>query len=148
MKVGIKIRGLAELDALLRELPRAVARQAMAAPLLKGGAVLRDEARANVKRQGLVRTGEMAASIQARRDAKRLDQFGVVVGPTGPGFPLVFHEFGTSELPARPVLRPAYDAKAGEAAAVIGRSLGPAVEKLAARLAAGKLGRVGARRQR
>lgn len=132
MDLDFEVKGLKELDDVLRTFPEKVQRNCIASACFAGAAVWRDGAKGRVpvrsEPEGLVRMykgatkgrlpGFLRASIRVWK--KR----GVAGGPTvtygvgtrGMAFYGKFLEFGTSKMAARPWLRPAVDALAGWAA--------------------------------
>lgn len=61
------------------------------------------------------------------------DSAGVELGPEKKFFYGYFWEFGTVKLPARPFMRPAFDAHQGEVLARVGSDLGAAILAAAAK---------------
>ena len=137
--VSVKISGLDQVEQKLRELPSKFVRKALRNALRAGGRVLADEIRRGAERYR--RTGWLASHIVVRLKLKSAEREGVaLVGATRAQNPdhlgsnaaaeLLWHEFGTKvhgkpHEPARPIVRPAFEAKK-EAA------LGAFVEKLRA----------------
>ena len=140
----VQIKGLAELNRALAELPPRLARNVLRGSVAAGAAVIRQEAKERAPRYA----GEVAAghpppgtlkraiySAQARRLSSLLEQVyhvGVVsgkrakVGKTKSGkskdaYYWRFVEFGTVKMAARPFLRPAFEAKKLEAVEAIRR---------------------------
>ena len=116
---SFRLEGARELEKVLEELPKAVAKQVL---MKAGKAALKpvlDEARANAKTQVKRRTGRFADSFNistklTKRQTRLARRYGekmgvdLYVGSTDQKAHLI--EFGTSSLSARPVLRPAWDA--------------------------------------
>ncbi len=140
----VQIKGLAELNRALAELPPRLARNVLRGSVAAGAAVIRQEAKERAPRYA----GEVAAghpppgtlkraiySAQARRLSSLLEQVyhvGVVsgkrakVGKAKSGkskdaYYWRFVEFGTVKMAARPFLRPAFEAKKLEAVEAIRR---------------------------
>ena len=136
---GFFLEGAKELDLVLKKLPNAVRGRVMRSAAMAGARVVRDTAKRTVP----VEQGDLRDAIVARseRDAGR-HEVKVKVGPTRRGFYGLFLEFGTVRLPARPWLRPAWEASKGKALNRIGKALGPAIERAAKKLA-GPLGGAG-----
>lgn len=106
--IDIKTRfeGAPELAAALRRLPDAIARTATINAMKDAvEPMVRDmQGRAPKK------TGEGAASIHS--EVSKVEGFGatVAVGPDRDHFYLAFPEWGTARQPARPWMRPSWDA--------------------------------------
>ena len=134
---GTRLEGAKDLDRLLRRLPAKVGKRVATRAVRQGANVIRDEAKRTAPRgtePASPKYGRLADNI---RVTKVRDGFaGVVMAVTvGQAFWGMFLEFGTSRQPARPWLRPAFHAKAGEAVAKMGTSLGKDIEKAALALA-------------
>jgi HK97 gp10 family phage protein len=121
--MSVDVKGLKELDDLLKSLPEQIQRKALAQANLAGAAVLKEEAksRAPVRSEGgPMKVGKNAskarlpgflrASIKAWR-IKKGAQGSVThgVGTRGYAFYGKFLEFGTKYITPRPFLRPALD---------------------------------------
>jgi len=122
--MNVDVKGLKELDDLLKSLPEQIQRKALAQANLAGAAVLKEEAksRAPVRSDppGPMKVskgsskgrlpGFLRASIKAWRikgGAKGSVTHGI--GTRGYAFYGKFLEFGTKYITARPFLRPALD---------------------------------------
>ncbi len=156
--VKIAVEGLSELDFALTELPKATARSvlrrvlsAAAEPILQA-AKSRAKARpANapakyygkgenkkLRRPGtdefLVQSGTQLTKNQARQARKEgKNSAEHYVGSRDPIARLL--EYGTAEMPAHPIFRPAWDGHKHEALAIIQEDLGTEIEKSRQRLA-------------
>lgn len=130
---SIKITGAREMEKLLMELGPNVARRIGQAANKAAANVIADEARRLVP----VRTGELQASItvQAEKgnDEREIETVIGVFKPTSGRAHLV--EFGTRHSAARPFMRPALDAKAGEALSKMADMLAKGIEREALKLA-------------
>jgi HK97 gp10 family phage protein len=119
MSIRVKIEGLKELQASIRELGKATGRNVMRRALLKAAEPLVEAAASNAP----VRTGFLREDIEAstrltksaRRNHGKLSPTGVEVY-VGPGAAPrgIMQEFGTIHHPPQPFLRPAFDATHGE----------------------------------
>lgn len=136
----VDIKGLKELDDLLKSLPEQIQRKALAQANLAGATVLKEEAKSRVPVRsdppGPIKVGKNAskarlpgflkASIKAwriKKGAKGSVTHGV--GTRGMAFYGKFLEFGTKYISPRPFLRPALDAaylKAIDAVAAVLRT--------------------------
>lgn len=154
----IKVEGLTELQAALRELgePRSI-RSALRAALRAAALPMRDAAKNGVP----VDQGDLQRSIKMA-SAKRYrgqdqDQFGIVIGIDAneqpaqdvprkegsggtyrdPGVAGVgpITEFGRPGKAAKPFMRPAFDAEGEKTIQRFAKTAGPAIEAEAARLA-------------
>lgn len=118
--VTVKIEGLADLERRLYELPTRLAKNVMRRALRAAGGIWRKEIRDRAPRLTgwLIKQITMTTKISAR-----YDQGVVQVGPrmkqdpsrhtkTVPsaGNVAFWYEFGTARQPARPFMRPAFDA--------------------------------------
>lgn len=122
-------------------------------PILKAA-----RARAPVRQRGTIKglsetkgrlPGYLRASIR-RAVKKEPDANGsmtVGVGASRAAFYWMFQEFGTRHQPARPFLRPAFDAQAPTALGIVGRKLGEGIEREAAILSGRIKGPVRRRRR-
>lgn len=131
----IEVKGLKEIDAVLRRLPAKVTEKVIVDGLKAGGRVIADDMRRRVP----VDTGALKRAITVRKATRRqLRQgTGTVVAGFRPPRSRIAHlvEFGTSRTAAQPFIRPALETKANEAIRVIGAAFGRAIEKAAADLA-------------
>lgn len=112
--MSVKIEGLKEVQAALRELPDATAKNVMRRVLKKAGEPIANRARelapeadGHLKKSIGVSTKLSKSQRRKHRKADK-DDVEVFVG-AGPHPQAVFQEFGTSEHPAQPFLRPAWD---------------------------------------
>ncbi|WP_443090318.1 HK97-gp10 family putative phage morphogenesis protein [Basfia succiniciproducens] len=138
----VKITGLKELGQAMNSLERKVKNRIAVKAMRKGGAIIREQARANaptLKRQvphrkrGTLRkaissstkmdkNGTVRTTIFVRQlKTKKIIEFKGTNGKSGaynPNDPFYwrFVEFGTSKMPAQPFLRPAFSSKKEQAA--------------------------------
>lgn len=115
MKITVKVEGLAELHTALRQLPDATAKNVLRRV---GRQVLEPIAEA-ARRAAPVDEGELRASItvgtklssrQRRQHRKENPNDVDVFAGAGPIKHAHLVEFGTSDTPAQPFMRPAWDA--------------------------------------
>lgn len=113
------VRGQAELRLKLHAMQRAIEDQLQDA-LEKAAEPIAKEAKARAPR----RTGAVKATM-AVRPVKDRDNYqaSVEVGPAEKLWYGVFPEYGTSETPAQPFLRPALDTKQQQALRIFEREL-------------------------
>ncbi len=136
MASEVRIEGLSEFAAALREMPKNISRKYLRATVSAAGKVIRDEARVNVSKDNPhVRTGTLRRAIALGRSNKR-SKYGVEVfhvfvrqamNKNGRGTKTVkaygkfdayywyFLEFGTSKMDKRPFMRPAFDTRKDDA---------------------------------
>ena len=121
--VTVQVHGLAELERALMQLPEAVAGKALNGAVSAGIASIRKEAKGMIpigsqahwigkKAKGkLVQPGHLSQQLRVKR--VRSQKFSTLYALTfsRAGFYGMFHEFGTAKMPARPILRPAFDQK-------------------------------------
>ena len=157
MTIRTRIEGAAELDRVLKRLPKAIGERVLANAVRAGAKIIRDEARAKAPvRVGgnLIRLGKRSSKgrlpgflrsqiITAKaRKGTSSDSVTIHVGPSTKAFYGLFQEFGTRNHPAKPFLRPAFDGNVEKAIKGIGVKLGKDIEKAAVKLA-GPLARSG-----
>lgn len=110
-KTTIRLTGDKELKRKIAALEEAVVGQVVEKAAMAAAVVLRDSA----KRRAPRRTGKGAESMTAKVVSRKAGEAKIAVGPGKEGWYLMFHEFGTSKMPARPFLRPAIDENGEEA---------------------------------
>lgn len=136
MKFDMQVNGLAEMERFLKTLPDEVSRKMLYGALMGGAKPIMDQAKANVRanfgnsarftstlEESLVRGRQRKTGLAARVNVKirkgkvkdRMIKAGVIKPHGDDAFYGRFLEFGTSKMPAYPFLKPAADAKAGEA---------------------------------
>lgn len=153
MATLIHIRGAAEMEAVLRQLPQALAKQALTRALRTAAEPILDEARrlAPVGRasKGRVRLratkrGKVTISNYGKLKlnlriitvpASQTPHSATVVVSIGKAFWGMFVEFGTRFMSAKPFLRPAFESKKMEALNRLGNALGDEIEKAVIKLA-------------
>lgn len=138
----VKINGLNELQKAMNALGRKVSNRIAVKAMRKGGAIIRDKARANApvlkEKVPHRKAGTLKKAIQSRTkvgkngktntyvwvkglSTKQILKFkdktgkGSAYNPRDP-FYWRFIEFGTSKMPARPFLRPAFEQSKAKAA--------------------------------
>lgn len=126
------VQGLKELQAALKDLPERIARNVLRGAVGAGAAVIRKEARGRAP----VATGTLKRAIyqkQIRELSSQVKQTFYVGARKGKKYRYQgkkgtlsqdayyarFVEFGTAKMAARPFLRPAFEAKKGEAVQAI-----------------------------
>lgn len=141
------MHGLRELSDALKALPRKLERRILNAALMTGAREMEKEAKLLAPRA----TGTLQRNIRARPGRPDGHNATVIVGVrklTGrqvarlkakgkaadDPFYWRFLEFGTARMPARPFLRPAFEAKKLSAADTIKKALRVRIEKEAAKL--------------
>lgn len=134
MSSSIRIDGLKELEIRLKRLPQKVAGKALYSALMAGAEAIRKEAVSRAPED----TGKLKRNIVKRREKTRPElSASVVVGVRAKGkktdpqnaYYWRYFEFGTSKRPARPFLRPAFEAQKEEAVARIAAKLRQRIEK-------------------
>ena len=136
------VQGLRELQAALKELPDRIARNVLRGSVSAGAAVIRKEAAARApvsagpKRQGQPPPGTLKRSVYQKqirnlsslvrqtfivsvRKGKKYRNQGKKGNLSQDAWYARFVEFGTAKMAARPFLRPAFEARKGEAVAAI-----------------------------
>ncbi len=119
--VSVEVHGLAELEKGLLALGEAAAGKALGAAMAAGMGVLRKEAQGRIpvggvphyigsKAKGkLVQPGNLRKQLRTRRVRDEKYSKRTALTFSGLGFYGMFLEFGTAKMPARPILRPAFD---------------------------------------
>lgn len=139
--VTFKLEGLEQTVANLTDLPKATGRNVLRRTLTQA----LEPVAAQAAQSAPHRSGRLAFSIavssqltrRQRRGAK-VNEVEMHVGPAGGTGALnyaSFAEFGTSDTPVHPFMRPAWDAKKAATLEFIKRRLGEEIERAAARLA-------------
>lgn len=115
----LKIEGGAELAAALRSLSDDMSKKVARAAAMSGAAVIRAEAKRLAEAQGLKKSGSLIANIAVKRERAAPGEYVYHVGVrhgkgghrkgTNDPWYWFLHEFGTSRMPARPFLRPAFE---------------------------------------
>lgn len=144
----MKLSGFKEMADAMRELGLRVAKNALRRAVSSGAAEIRNEA----KSRAPVATGEMRRDIQIKRErdtkgemsakysvfvrsGRKSRMSGKARDVQKDSFYWRFVEFGTSKMPARPFIRPAFEAKKDAAVGVIGETLAAGIQKAAAEVA-------------
>lgn len=143
MATTVKLEGLKELEAALSELPKSTSKAVLRRVGIRALAPVISTARQLVP----VDEGQLRDSLrvttrlsrrQQRLNRKRAadEKAGVELFAGAAALPHAhLVEFGTFNQPARPFLRPAWDANKGAVLKTIQEELGSEIEKTAARLA-------------
>ena len=132
-----RITGIDQLRANFLAFPKELATKALAQALAKGAVPIRDTAESLAPKA----TGHLEAAITIAKDQKPqmagMDARYVVFvkwkGPAGAVY-WRYQEFGTSEMPAHPFMRPAFETQKETALQIIFQSLFDAVPRIAASL--------------
>ena len=159
------VQGLKELQAALKDLPDRIARNVLRGSVSAGATVIRKEAQTRApvstgpKREGQPPPGTLKRSVYQKqirelsnmlkqtfyvgvRKGKKYRNQGKKGNLSQDAYYARFVEFGTSKMPARPFMRPAFEAKKGEAVvaikAYLERRIPEEVAKLALKRAAAK----------
>lgn len=145
MSVSVKVNGLKELGKNLQALDKKVRNRISAKAMRAGGRIVRDTARAKapvlqesvphrrkgtlkrsiVERTKVGKNGKTTTLISVRNlSGKQIAKFKGKTGKSGaknPNDPFYwrFVEFGTSKMPAKPFLRPAFEQSKQQAANTI-----------------------------
>jgi len=135
MSMTTQVTGLSELMRNLRQLPAKVQSKALRNAVSAGAEVIRAEAELRAPRYtGKVGkdhpppgTLKKAVYKAAMPDESTADREVWQVNVRRKAYYAHMVEFGTVKMPARPFMRPAWDAKAGEALAVMKTKLAQAI---------------------
>jgi len=142
MAETLQLTGFKELAAALRELPDRVAKNALRTAVSAGASVIRKEVRSRSPVDtGLLKKHMYQKQIRELSSAESQTFFvGVrkVKSKDGVKQPSPFYwrflEFGTSKLPAKPFLRPAFEMQKDNAIKAIGKKLDERIQKYAREL--------------
>lgn len=140
MARSVHVDGLRELDRALGELPKATARNVLLRVLKKAGQPMAEHASglAHV-RTGALRNSAAVGTKLTKRQAGLHKKGGKAFAEVFVGFggltQAITEEFGTVEVSANPMLRPAWDSGQDEALNVIKDDLGEEILKAARRVA-------------
>lgn len=148
----VEVKGLKELQSALLELPRKLDRPVLNSALRTGARPMAAAARSRAPMD----TGALRAAIVVRAVRSREHSAEVHVGVTGARqvqktdkkgrvrnvwkrtknflHYWLYHEFGTSKMPARPFLRPAFESNKAASAELIKTGLRDRIEKEATKL--------------
>lgn len=133
-QVEFRIEGAKEMERVLKQLGPNVAARVGDAALRAGAKPIVEEA----KRLAPARSGELRDNIKAQIERRRKgdDERVILIGfDKSVSYRAHFVEFGTSKMPAKPFMRPAMDAMAGEALSEMGRVLARGITREARKLA-------------
>ena len=133
-EVTTRIEGARELDRVLAMLPREWRGKELEGALMTASNPLRNRFKAAAPRDPMS-TRNAADAVTRRKDRKSDYSARISVGWFRRGFYLVFHEYGTESLPARPFARPVWDDEAPRVLDRLGDALGKRLERAAKRLA-------------
>lgn len=139
MKPVMKVDAREVMQAL-NALPNAISRPIAVAALKKGAEPIRSAASALAPRDPASKPPHLADNIiTAVPTAHQLEQIGdetpvVAVGPRKDFFYGFFNEVGTMHQPARPFMRPAFDANVAESLRIVGAEVWRAIQARAKRL--------------
>lgn len=141
VNLSVKVTGLKELGQALENLGRKTKNKLGAKAMRRGGVIIRDQARANApllkekvphRKRGTLKkaiitntkvnkSGNVRTKIYVRKlKNEKIEEFKASSGKSGaknPNDPYYwrFVEFGTSKMPARPFLQPAFSSKKEQA---------------------------------
>lgn len=121
----IKIRGGEELAAALEALGPAMEKKILRSAMREAAKPILDDA----KRRAPVLTGQLRKSLKIRAIKRNnKGQVGVVISTAkgffkGDEFYGAFHEFGTKKMPARPFIRPAFEANKAQSIRIVGEAV-------------------------
>lgn len=155
MDIKFDVKGLAEIDKALRELPVKYERQTMMNSLRAAGRIIRDEAKrrvpvrtGNLKKSIAVVTGKRGRVYVTNKQGKgqkndgwyaHLIEFGTKPHNTAKGGGTTLGQWAGEQgggiphpgSPAQPFMRPALDSKAGEAIKAIADAAAKHIAKMA-----------------
>jgi len=129
MPVSVKF-DVRKLNKKLKQLESKLEKKIIRQALRAGAKVVAKEA----KQLAPVDTGELKSKIKVWALKRSRKKIGVLVGTsakeyTGDQFYAAFIEYGTKDMPAKPFLGPAAEAKGPEAATVVEKTLAEGIER-------------------
>lgn len=135
-----QVFGGKELEAALKQLPKATAKNVLRRALQRAAEPIVSAAEANAPhgQTGELKASEIASTRISRRQKSSAPKSGVTVfvGPSGLWGSLAhLIEFGTSKAPAHPFLRPAWDENKDKVRSMIADEIWKALAKAARTLA-------------
>jgi|SRR5581483_4858013 len=131
--ITAQVGGLDGLEQKLNNLAPKAARGAIRKAARQAGKIWQEAVQERVP----VHTGQEQESISVRTSAGAGEEEGttgsvtVSVGPTKPGFYMLWQEFGSIHQPAKPVLQPVFDETAGQVLDAFIENLNEVLEGLA-----------------
>ena len=156
--ISVKIDGLKELQQALSQLPLEIQKNPLRSAVSAGAKVILDEA---IRRAPQGETGNLRKALYRYRSRsqsgrgqetflvgvrkgkknyvdsaknRRLNRVGKKYTVEGEAYYWRFIEFGTSKMPARPFLRPAFESKKNQAVETIKNRLAVAIENTAKKM--------------
>jgi len=129
----MNVTGFTELEGALRQLPEAVAKGRLLRALKKAAQPVADELGLRAPRSPFA--PHIAENMVVATKRVENYQATVAVGPKRAFFYGTFPEWGTSKMPARPWMRPAWDSKRLSLPGELGRHLWDELAAAARRLA-------------
>lgn len=134
-KTEIKISGAKELDKVLSLLPKRLQRKVLIQALRAGAKPMLEEARDNIQvDSGLTRKDIKIRAVPARESSVPAVAIAGSNAKSGRAYIMRFLERGTSKMPAKPFLRPAFDNNAERSLVIVGKELGQRIEDEAGKL--------------
>lgn len=127
MQFSFRLLGQKEIIRRLSLMPDATAGKALSKAAMAGAKVIVSAAKARAP----VRTHKLQESITAEVTEKSRDHVEAKIGPGKSGFYGMFHELGTSKMPARPFLRPVLDESEEQVIQAVWRELEAQILKAA-----------------
>lgn len=106
--ITARLVGFDRVERGLREMKGAIKRDELRDKMIEVARPIEQDIEANAPRRTKNRIA--GATVVAEVEPQPGETVRVAIGPTRQGFILRFFEFGTSKMPARPVLRPAWEA--------------------------------------
>lgn len=135
-KTQIKITGAKELDNALSLLPKRLAKKVLVQALRAGAKPMLADARNGIPvDSGLTKKDLKIRAIPASESSVPAIAITGSTTKAGRSYIMRFLENGTSNMPAKPFLRPAFDNNAERSLDIIGKELGQRIESEAAKLA-------------
>lgn len=134
-QTAVKITGAKELDNALSMLPKRIGRKILLQALRLGAKPMLGEARNSIRvDSGLTKKDIKIRAVPAKESSAPAVAIAGSNAKSGRAYIMRFLELGTSKMPARPFLRPAFDNNAEQTLNIIGQELGRRIEEEAAKL--------------
>jgi HK97 gp10 family phage protein len=130
-----KITGAKELDRVLSELPKRLQRKVVTQALRAGAKPMLEEARNSIPvKSGLTKKDIKIRAIPAKESRAPAIAIAGSLAKAGRAYIMRFLELGTSKMPAKPFLRPAFDNNSARSLEIVGKELGHRIAAEAAKL--------------
>jgi len=129
MKFDFTINGEAELTAALKSLEPKIAKRLMTKAMRPAAQIIRHE----IQARSPIKSGQLKRSFKIRAMPRSRKRFGIEIRSEEKDFKgtfiTAFQEYGTSKMPARPFMQPAFEATKDQAHAKLVEGLKQLVDE-------------------